>query len=695
MSKLVIAEKPSVAQAIAKALGVTEKKDGYLQGGDFIISWCVGHLVGLADAAAYNEKFAKWRHEDLPILPEQWKFIVGADKAKQFKILSSLMNDKAVTSLVCATDAGREGELIFRLVYEKAGCKKPFERLWISSMEDEAIRDGFRKLKDGREYDNLYASALSRSKADWLVGINATRLFTVLYNHKLNVGRVQSPTLAMLVERDSKIKGFEKEKYFHARIGYGVFDAASERLKEKNEAEQIAAACDKKQAVVSAVKKETKVINPPKLYDLTTLQREANRLFGFTAQQTLDYAQSLYEKKLCTYPRTDSQFLTEDMQDTARRMVEIVLHSLDFADGLELNPNIERVINNAKVSDHHAIIPTAQLEKTSLTALPETERKILSLISFKLLCAVAEQHVYEAIAATLDCNGFSFTAKGKSVLAGGWKSIELRYKRVAKADKDEETEESNLPPLVEGQTFDSVDATVTEHTTTPPKPFTEDTLLSAMENAGSDEVELLEDAEKKGLGTPATRASIIEKLVSSGFAERKKKQLLPTENGIKLIAVLPERVKSPVLTAEWENALTLIARGELAADSFMQDISSMTTELVKQNNSPNPEYATLFGQKKDAVVIGICPRCGSNVVEGNKNFYCQNKTCQFSMWKDDKFFTSKKKKLTSQMASNLLKSGRMSVKGLYSEKSGKTYDATVVLADTGEKYVNYRLEFKD
>ena len=666
-----------------------------LPDGGYIISWCVGHLVGLADAAAYDEKFAKWRYEDLPILPEQWKLIVGSDKAKQFKILNSLMNDKQVTSLVCATDAGREGELIFRFVYEKAGCKKPFERLWISSMEDEAIRDGFNKLKNGREYDNLYASALSRSKADWLVGINATRLFTVLYNHKLNVGRVQSPTLAMLVIRDAQIKNFQKEKYYHARINCGSFEAASERLKDKNEAEQISAACNNGHAVVAFVKKENKIVSPPKLYDLTTLQREANRLYGFTAQQTLDYTQSLYEKKLCTYPRTDSQYLTEDMQETVRRMVYIIMDRMDFAEGLELTPNIGRVINNAKVSDHHAIIPTAQIEKTELAALPESERKILSLIAFKLLCAVAEQHIFEAVAAVLECSGYSFTAKGKSVLSGGWKSIELRFKRMAKTDKDDEAEESNLPPLTEGQIFENVSASVTEHTTTPPKTYTEDTLLSAMETAGSDKVELIEDAEKKGLGTPATRASIIEKLVSSGFAERKKKQLFPTENGIKLIAVLPERVKSPALTAEWENALTLIAKGQLSPDAFMQDISNMATELVQQNSTINPDFENLFGQKNDAVVIGICPRCNGNVVEGKKNFYCQNKSCQFSMWKDDRFFTSKKKKLTVQMATNLLNSGKIGVKGLYSEKSGKTYDATVVLADTGEKYVNYRLEFKD
>lgn len=691
--KLVIAEKPSVAQAIAKALGVTERKDGYLQGGGYIISWCVGHLVGLADAAAYDEKYSKWRQEDLPILPEQWKLITGADKAKQFKILKTLMHDKEVMSLVCATDAGREGELIFRFVYEQAGCTKPFERLWISSMEDAAIRSGFASLKDGGEYNNLYASALCRAKADWLVGINATRLFTTIYNHKLNVGRVQSPTLAMLVERDTQIKGFLKEKYYHTRIGCDGFEAASDRIKNKAEAEQMRDACNGNQAVVVSVNKEHKTVNPPKLYDLTSLQREANRLYGYTAQQTLDLVQSLYEKKLCTYPRTDSQFLTADMENTARRVVDMVIAKMDFAAGADFKPNIGRVINNAKVTDHHAVIPTMELGKTDLAALPESERKILSLVAFKLLCAVAEQHIFEAVTATLECGGHSFTAKGKSVLAGGWKTIEHRFKRMAKTEKEDAEEETTLPPLVDGQTFENVSASVTEHTTTPPKVYTEDTLLSAMESAGSDEVELAQDAEKKGLGTPATRASIIEKLVSSGFAERKKKQLLPTENGIKLITVLPDAVKSAKLTAEWENALTLIAKGQLSPDDFMSDIASLVKGLCITYYRADDDKKDLFGQKQEKENIGLCPRCGNPVVEGKKNFYCQNRDCQFAMWKNDRFFVSKKKTLTKNIAAALLKDGKITVKGLYSEKSGKTYDASVLLADTGDKYVNYRLEF--
>lgn len=694
--RLVIAEKPSVGQAIAKALGVTERKDGYLQGNGYIISWCVGHLVGLADAAAYDEKYGKWRYEDLPISPDKWKLVTGADKAKQFKILSGLMRDKQVSSLVCATDAGREGELIFRFVYEQAGCKKPFERLWISSMEDAAIRDGFAKLKDGREYDNLYASALCRAKADWLVGINATRLFSVLYGSTLNVGRVQSPTLAMLVDRDADINGFNKEKYYHARIACGDFEAASERLKDKSEAEKIREACQDGRAVVASVSQEQKTINPPRLYDLTTLQREANRLYGYTAQQTLDLLQSLYEKKLATYPRTDSQYLTEDMRDTAAGIAAYLMETPPFAYGEPFTPDIGRVINNAKVSDHHAVIPTAQLMKTDITTVPETERNILILIAARLLCATADKHTFEAVTAVLDCGGFSFAAKGKAVTQTGWKGIEQSFKASVKAkvkDKDSEDAEQDaaLPPLAEGQSFDGVAASVTEHTTTPPKPYTEDTLLSAMETAGNEDLDKEADTEKKGLGTPATRAAIIEKLVTSGFAERKKKQLLPTKKGIDLITVLPEEVKSPKMTAEWENALTLIAKGSLPPEDFITGIDKLAALLVRNNTAPLPDKAELFREQKEA--IGTCPRCGGNVIEGKKNFYCGNRDCSFAMWKDDRFFTSKKKTLSKGMAADLLKDGKTLVKGLYSEKSGKTYDATVTLADTGEKYVNYRLEF--
>ena len=691
--KLIIAEKSSVGAAIGKALGVTERKDGYLQGGGYYISWCVGHLVGLAGATAYDEKYAKWRFEDLPILPQTWQLTTSADKAKQFGVLRALMHRADVESLVCATDAGREGELIFRLVYEQAGCTKPFTRLWISSMEDSAIRDGFAALKNGAAYDNLYHAALCRAKADWLVGINLSRAYSVLYDAKMNVGRVQSPTLAMLVEREGQIQGFQKENYYHARISTGDFEASGERITDKAEAQRVRSACQSARAVVVSVRREEKAVKPPRLYDLTTLQREANRLYGYTAQQTLDLLQSLYEKKLATYPRTDSRFLTEDMEPGLRTLVNAVAAALPFMQVVRPTISTRQVIDSTKVSDHHAVIPTPTMPKADLSALPESERNILFMVSTRLICAVAQPYIYEETAATLDCGGHIFTAKGKTVTSRGWKYYEHLFKDKIKGGQDEEVEEAAaLPMLSEGQAFEDVSARVTEHTTAPPKPYTEDTLLAAMETAGSADVDPDTDVERKGLGTPATRASIIEKLVSSGFAQRKKKQLLPTPTGTNLITVLPQRVKSPALTAEWENALSRIAKGQLAPDAFMRDIAAMVSELVTQNSMVREEHKDLFRQQRES--IGPCPRCGGRVVEGRKNFTCDKRDCGFVMWKDDRFFTSKKKTLTKSVAADLLQNGKTHIKGLYSGKSGKTYDALVVLADTGEKYVNYRLEFE-
>ena len=561
---LVIAEKPSVAQSIAKVLGATSRKDGYLEGNNYIVSWCVGHLVGLADASSYNERYAKWRYDDLPIVPEEWLFEVPKDKAQQFKILRDLIKDKRVTELVCATDAGREGELIFRLVYHKAGCTKPFKRLWISSLEDAAIREGFNHLRDGSDYDKLYEAALSRSKADWIVGINGTRLFTTLYKKKLVVGRVQTPTLAMLVEREGKITTFHKEKYFNVHVERDGLIADMEKIKTEEEAKTIAAACDKKQAVVSSVRKETKTVNPPKLYDLTTLQREANRYFSFTAQQTLDLVQSLYEKKLLTYPRTDSQFITDDMEGTARKVIDIICRKVSIFDGIRHDPDMKRIINNAKVTDHHAIIPTVQLEKQDISELPQSEQKVLSLVGMRLLAATGEKHIYDETRITLSCEGYEFKSKGKTVTQEGWKAVEQRFKASLKT-KDKEDPEKVLPAVNENDILSPVSASVTEHYTTPPKPYTEDTLLSAMETAGNDEFD--EETEKKGLGTPATRAGIIEKLVKSGFIERKGKSLVPTKDGSNLVCVLPEQITSPTMTAEWENTLMQIERGNADADA--------------------------------------------------------------------------------------------------------------------------------
>ena len=635
---LVIAEKPSVGAAIGKVLGASSRKDGYLEGNNYIVSWCVGHLVGLADASSYDERFAKWRYSDLPIVPDEWLFEVPKDKQKQFKVLRDLMLDKRVTELVCATDAGREGELIFRLVYKKAGCTKPFKRLWISSLEDRAIREGFAHLRSSGEYDRLYEAALARSKADWIVGINGTRLFSTLYHKKLVVGRVQTPTLAMLVEREGKITTFHKEKYFNVHISKDSLTADMEKVKTEDEAKAIAAACEKKQAVVSSLKKETKTVNPPKLYDLTTLQREANRYYGFTAQQTLDLVQSLYEKKLLTYPRTDSQFITEDMESTAHQVIGIVSRKLPLFEGITHEPDIGRITNNAKVTDHHAIIPTVQLEKQDLGELPESEQKIIRLVAMRLLSATGEKHIYDETSVTLTCEGYEFRAKGKTVVQDGWKAIERRFKETLKSKEKDEPERS-LPSLNEKDILSSVDSSVTEHYTSPPKSYTEDSLLSAMETAGNAEFD--DDTEKKGLGTPATRAGIIEKLVKGGFVERKGKSLVPTKDGNNLVCVLPEQITSPTMTAEWENTLMQIERGNADADKFLSGIVGMTSELVKAYPFLSDAEANRFDTGRES--IGKCPRCGSPVYVGKGNYYCSNRECSFCMWEDNKFFTSKKK----------------------------------------------------
>ena len=689
--QLVIAEKPSVARSIAAVIGAAEKQTGYWQGGGYLVSWCIGHLVSFAEAGQYDEKYCKWRYEDLPILPQPWQFIVPDEKKPQFEIVRALLNRSDVDSVTAATDAGREGELIFRFVYQLAGCTKPVKRLWISSMEDAAIREGFANLCPDSDYDALYQSALCRAKADWLVGINATRLFSVLYHKTLTVGRVQTPTLKMLVDRDAKILRFQKEKYYTVGIQSGSLKADSGRIASMDEADTLKNACAGASAICSSVKREKKTEQPPKLYDLTTLQREANRLFGFTAKQTLDYAQQLYEKKLLTYPRTDSQYLTEDMGQTAQHLVSDLLGLLPFAQGLDLTPEVGRILNSKKVSDHHAIIPTSEFVKQGFTGLAESECKLMNLVCSKLLCAIAAPHEYETVTAVFSCAGNEFTAKGKTVLVPGWKEIDQRFRSTMKADGEEEAESLNtLPELAEGQSF-RVTSTVSEHFTSPPKAYTEDTLLSAMERAGVEDMP--EEAERKGLGTPATRAAILEKLVQMGFVQRKGKQLVPTKDGINLAVVLPESLTSPVLTAEWENRLTEIAKGNADADEFMAEIEAQVRQLVKTYSCISADKQNLF--QSERVIIGKCPRCGENVYEGKKNFYCGNRSCQFVMWKNDRFFEQRKKAFTPKIAAALLKNGKAKVKGLYSEKTGKTYDATVLLADTGGKYVNYRVERKE
>ncbi len=689
--QLVIAEKPSVARSIAAVIGATDRQEGYLQGNGYLVSWCIGHLVSFADAGMYDERLKKWRYEDLPIIPESWRLTVPPDKRERFDTLRALLRSEEVSEVINACDAGREGELIFRTVYHLAGCTKPMKRLWISSMEDSAIREGFAHLKPGRDYDPLHQSALCRAKADWLIGINATRLFSVLYHKTLTVGRVQTPTLKMLADRDAKITGFQKEKYHIVHIAGGGMEAASDRFPDPAGAESVKTACGGARAVCASIQREKKTEQPPKLYDLTTLQREANRLFGFTAKQTLDYAQTLYEKRLLTYPRTDSRFLSDDMEQTAAGIVAGIVPILPFMEGAAFSPEIRRVLNSAKVSDHHAIIPTAEFVKQGFSGLADSERKLLSLVCCKLLCAVAPAHEYEAVTAVFTCAGQEFTAKGKTVLAAGWKDIDRRFRASLKTDADEDGEAApELPAITEGQVFEDVAASVTEHFTSPPKPYTEDTLLSAMERAGAEDMP--DDAERKGLGTPATRASILEKLVQMGFVQRKGKQLLPTKDGINLAAVLPEALTSPALTAEWETRLSEIAKGEADPDEFMAGIEAQARDLVTAYSCISEDKQKLF--QTERVAVGTCPRCGETVYEGKKNYYCGNRACQFVMWKNDRFFEERKKAFTPKIAAALLKHGKVKIKGLFSPKTGKTYDGTVLLADTGGKYVNFRMEWK-
>lgn len=694
--QLVIAEKPSVAQSIANVLGARNKKDGHLEGNGYLVSWCVGHLVELCGADAYNEKYAKWNREDLPIVPAQWKYQVCSSKHKQFRILKELMNRKDVTELICATDAGREGELIFRQVYYHAGCKKPFMRLWISSMEDKAIVEGFRHLLPGSDYDTLYRSALARSQADWLVGINCTRLFTCLYGTMLRVGRVQTPVLAMICERFRQIEGFQKQPYWNIHLSCGSLTLHKEKIFDKAEAERLLSLCKGQPVTITAVMQEQKTIAPPRLYDLTTLQREANRYYGYTAQQTLDYTQSLYEKKYVTYPRTDSQYLTEDMASTARAMAGTVKTHFGLSSSVcPWNPDVKRIINNGKVSDHHAIIPTVEITNGHLRELSQGEQDILLLISQRLLAATAPHHIYLETRIAAVCADEEFTVKGKTVTEIGWKSVEVAFRRTLKSkDPAEGASADEVPAVTEGQHFTDVQVAMSTHFTTPPKLYTEDTLLSAMETAGNDQFD--ENTEKKGLGTPATRAGILEKLVSSGYVKRKGKSLIPTQEGINLISVMPENLKSPRMTAEWENTLLQIERGSVQDSEFLQGITKLVQNLICSYASVNQNVHRQFASSNKES-IGFCPRCGSAVYDGKSSFYCSNRECSFCLWKNSIFLNNLKKPMTRKMATEFLQKGRVHGNNLYSARTGKTFDADIVLTETTDKdgkiIASFALEF--
>lgn len=682
--QLVIAEKPSVAQSVAKVLGATSRRDGYTEGNGYIVSWCVGHLIELAPADCYDEKYAKWRYEDLPILPDHWQYNVSNSTKKQFDVLKKLLKDSRVDTVICATDAGREGELIFRLVYEKAGCKKPIKRLWISSLEDTAIQNGFQNLKDGNEYDNLYQAALCRAKADWIVGINATRLFSVLYGQTLNIGRVMSPTLAMICERDANISVFKPEPFYTVHLTCNGFSLIGEKHTDKAQAMEVLKACDGQDVTIESVEQKEKTEKPPKLYDLTTLQREANKLLGFTAEQTLQYAQSLYEKKYITYPRTDSRFLTDDMAGSIPVLAK-AMAGFFMSEAAELPVNTAQVIDNTKVSDHHAIIPTMSVKGLDLQGLPAGERETLLLLVIRLLVAVGDTHRYAETVITAKCGGFAFAAKGKTVTQDGFKAVQRLYKgEQAKDEKDQA-----LPKITEGESL-TAKAELKEGKTSPPKPFTDDTLLSSMENANKAET----DAERKGIGTPATRAGILEKLIKSGLAERKgdkkTKYFTATHKGTALITVLPEQVQSPLMTAEWEEKLKLVERGELLPDAFLSEIVDMTSALVKTYEMIKGADA-LFPSERESV--GKCPRCGSAVTENKKGFCCSDRACGFAIWKENRFFTAKKKTVTKAIITELLKSGKVPLIDCYSEKTGKTYNCFAVLDDTGGQFVNFKAEF--
>ena len=677
MKRLVIAEKPSVGMSIASVLGAKDRKDGYIEGRDYIVSWGFGHLAELANADTYDEKYAKWRYDDLPIVPANWKYKIPRDKYNQFETLKKLMNRADVSDIINACDAGREGELIFRNIYKMTGCKKPIYRLWISSMEDNAIEQGFRDLKDGKEYDNLFAAARCREWADWLVGINATRLFSVLYHRTLNVGRVVSPTLALLVQREAEIGAFKPEPFYTAELDFGSFTATSEKFKKKSEADAVIPKGNEPVVVKSVTSKE-KTEKAPALYDLTTLQRDANRQLGYTAQQTLDYVQSLYEKKLCTYPRTDRRYLTEDMADGVNAVVICSVGICGEAAPAVVLPR--QICDSKKVSDHHAIIPTMVAGEIDINTLPAGEREIIKLIAKQVLRAVSESYRFRETVAVISCGDHTFTAKGKIVENTGWKI----YNEKEQTDKV-------LPELADGDELKVASSEIKEGTTKPPAHFTEDSLLSAMEVAGAKEMP--DDAERKGLGTPATRAGIIEKLIATGFVERKKAKktvsLIPAHSGISLITVLPEQLQSPLLTAEWEHKLKMVEHGELDADAFMAEISRMVSDLVK-TYSVIKGAEVLFPSGRD--VIGKCPRCGGDVTESKKGFFCETNDCRFGLWRDNKFLTGKKITMTKKMAATLLKDGKIPVKGIYSEKTGKTYDATLVMSDDGAKTI-YSLDF--
>ena len=676
--------------AYAKVLGAHGRQDGYLEGSGYLISWCVGHLVELAPPSAYGERYVKWNIADLPILPEKWQYLVSASTKKQFSVLKKLLHRADVETVVNSCDAGREGELIFRLVYEQAGCRKPVSRLWLSSMEDNAIREGFANLKPSTEYDALYQAALCRERADWMVGINCSRLFSCLYGRPLAVGRVMTPTLAMTVEREAAIAAFVPEKFYTVALELtSGFVASSRRISEKDAAEKLLAECRKEMvSTIQKITRKEKSENPPPLYDLTTLQRDANRLLGYSAHQTLKYAQSLYEKKLTTYPRTDSCYIADEDEEMLEELAEEMEHFLGITpeDMDDAAPRTRRTVNREKVTDHHAILPTRSMLQTDLDALPKGERNILKLIIARTLMAVSKPFRYLETLLTTECAGEEFTAKGKEILEEGWKAVE---RKVLADILNRKKEFTALPPVEESE-CGILHAELKEGQTSPPKHYTEDTLLHSMETASAESMP--EDAERQGIGTPATRAATIEKLVQKGFLERKgdkkTKVLLPTDKGKALITVMPEEIQSADMTADWETKLLRVERGEMEPETFMTEINNMISSLV--NTTEAVKGASALMKNK---VIGICPNCGKSVVEREKGYFCENRECRFVLWKDNAFFKRLGKRMDAHVADKLLRDGRVRLKDCRSAK-GKTYNATVLLTTEADGRSKFSLEFE-
>ena len=699
MKSLVIAEKPSVARDIARVLHCTQKGNGTLEGKDYVVTWALGHLVTLADPEEYDKKYMKWEISTLPMMPDRMKLVVIRQTGKQYNAVKTQLYRKDINDIIIATDAGREGELVARWILDKADCHKPIRRLWISSVTDKAIKEGFGNLKNGHEYDNLYRAAVARAEADWLVGMNGTRALTCKYNAQLSCGRVQTPTLAMIAKREEEIRAFKPKEYYGITLKAGDITwtwkepkSKSFRTFNKERAEEISDVLRNQSLEVTSVTSKEKKSFAPGLYDLTTLQREANRIYGMTAKQTLDTAQSLYEKKLITYPRTDSQYLTEDMEQTARNVVRQIYEKYQLTGPFDQpeQPDVKKVMNNSKVTDHHAIIPTMELASSHLDELKSWEEKILFLIAVHTVMAMSKDHIYQETEIEVECQGEIFKAKGKIVLQDGWKLFENCFKnkdRMAIVDPDQEMKE-RMPKVTQGQTFYAVAAEKTEHFTSPPKPYSEDTLLAAMETAGNKEFD--EDTEKKGLGTPATRAGIIEKLIYSQYATRKGKQILPTDDGKVLVEILPDFLKSASMTAEWENQLLLMEHGEIAPEQFMTGIKNMLTMMLNGCDAISEEETRRFQTRES---IGTCPVCGSLVYESNTNFYCSNHDCHFALWKDNRYLQSMEKTMDKKMAAELLKNGSVHVKDLYSRKKNMYFEADLHMDADETGRVNFSLSF--